>query len=200
MEDTEAAFQALKDALCSHPVLVTPDFSKNLLVQTDASDTGVGAVLSQEQEGEEHPIIYVSRKLLPREKKYSIVEKALDTLKYPLKYYLLGRKFTLRSSPSCGWHEVRTRMTVSPAGSCPYSDSLSGRDRSGAQHGNANALSRRDANLDLSMPPSQSGLGRGGGVPGGLPPRIVIEGRYVRRRWLPLLGIRELGTPTSGDN
>jgi hypothetical protein len=38
-------------------------------------DTGVGAVLSQEQEGEEHTIMYVSRKLLRREKKYWIVEK-----------------------------------------------------------------------------------------------------------------------------
>ena len=90
--------QTLKDALCSHPVLVTLDFSKNLLVQTDTSDTGVGTVLSQEQEGEEHPIMHVNRKLLSRENKYSIVKKeclavkwALDTLKY----YLLGRKFTL---------------------------------------------------------------------------------------------------------
>jgi hypothetical protein len=54
--------------------------------------------LSREREGEEHPIMYVSRKLLLMEKKYSIVKKeclavkwALDTLKY----YLLGRKFTL---------------------------------------------------------------------------------------------------------
>ena len=98
MKDTEAPFQDLTDALGSPPVLVTPDFSIRLLVQTDVSDTGVGAVLSQELEGEEHPIMYVSRKLLPREKKYSIVEKeclavkwALDTLKN----YLLGRKFTL---------------------------------------------------------------------------------------------------------
>jgi hypothetical protein len=67
-KDTEVVFQALKDALCSHPVLVTPDFLRNLLVQTDTSDTGVGAILSQEQEGEENPIMYVSRKLLPREK------------------------------------------------------------------------------------------------------------------------------------
>jgi hypothetical protein len=68
-EDTEAAFLALKDVLCSHRVLVTPNFSKNLLVQTDTSETGVGAVLSQEQEAEEQPIMYVSRKLLQREKK-----------------------------------------------------------------------------------------------------------------------------------
>ena len=63
-EETEKAFQDLKTALCSGPVLVTPDFTKPMVVQTDASETGVGAVLSQLHEGEEHPIIYISRKLL----------------------------------------------------------------------------------------------------------------------------------------
>ena len=58
--------------------------------------------------------MYVSRKLLPRVKKYLIIEKewlavkwALDTLKY----YHLGRKFTLITdhAPLCGWQEVRTQ-------------------------------------------------------------------------------------------
>lgn len=61
------AFQDLKRALCSGPVLVTPDFSKPLVVQTDVSETGVGAVLSHLQEGEEHSVVYISRKLFPRE-------------------------------------------------------------------------------------------------------------------------------------
>jgi len=78
--------------------LVTPDFSKPLVVQTDASETGVGAVLSQLQEGEEHPITYISRKLLPREQNYSTIEKECLAIKWALeelKYYLLGRHFTL---------------------------------------------------------------------------------------------------------
>jgi len=52
------------------PVLVTPDFTQPLVVQTDASETGVGAVLSQLCDGEEHPIMFISRKLLPWEQKY----------------------------------------------------------------------------------------------------------------------------------
>ncbi|KAJ8353327.1 hypothetical protein SKAU_G00208940 [Synaphobranchus kaupii] len=40
-DETEKAFQGLKDALCSGPVLVTPDFTKPLVVQTDASETRV---------------------------------------------------------------------------------------------------------------------------------------------------------------
>ena len=70
---TVAAFRRLNDALCSHPILVTPDFQVPMLVQTDACDTGLGAVLSQIHYGEEHPIMYISRKLIPREKGYSIV-------------------------------------------------------------------------------------------------------------------------------
>jgi len=64
--ETEEAFGRLKEVLCSEPVLVTPDFTQPLVVQTDASETRVGAVLSQLPNGEEHPITYISRKLLPQ--------------------------------------------------------------------------------------------------------------------------------------
>ena len=45
------------------------------MLKVDASDTGLGAVLMQESEGEEFPIAYASKKLLPRETRYSTVEK-----------------------------------------------------------------------------------------------------------------------------
>ena len=45
-----AAFERLKTALCAAPVLKTPDFTKESMLQTDASDRGVGAVLSQKAE------------------------------------------------------------------------------------------------------------------------------------------------------
>ena len=57
-DKTEVAFRRLKEALCSHPILVTPDFQVPMLVQTDACDTGLGGVLSQIHDGKEHPIIY----------------------------------------------------------------------------------------------------------------------------------------------
>ncbi|KAL0176991.1 hypothetical protein M9458_029321, partial [Cirrhinus mrigala] len=94
----EEAFAQIKTALASSPVLRAPDFSCPFLLQTDASDTGLGAVLSQIQEGEEHPIIYISRKLSPAERKYAAVEKEALAIKWAvleLRYYLLGRKFTL---------------------------------------------------------------------------------------------------------
>ncbi|KAI2645462.1 Retrovirus-related Pol polyprotein from transposon 17.6 [Labeo rohita] len=94
----EEAFTQIKTALTSSPVLRAPNFSCPFLLQTDASDTGLGAVLSQIQEGEEHPVIYVSRKLTPAERNYATVEKEALAIKWAvleLRYYLLGRKFTL---------------------------------------------------------------------------------------------------------
>ncbi len=88
----------MKAALTSEPVLRAPDFNCPFLLQTDASDTGVGAVLSQVQDGEEHPVVYISRKLSTTEQRYAAVEKEALAVKWAvleLKYYLLGRKFTL---------------------------------------------------------------------------------------------------------
>ncbi|XP_073681655.1 uncharacterized protein [Garra rufa] len=92
------AFQEIKRILTSEPILRAPDFSCPFLLQTDASDTGLGAVLSQVQEGEEHPVLYISRKLVPAERNYATVEKEALAIKWAvleLRYYLLGRRFTL---------------------------------------------------------------------------------------------------------
>jgi len=66
-----AAFQALKDALCSSPVLALPNFSKPFTIETDASDSGVGAVLMQDG----HPLAFFSKALGPRTRGLSTYEK-----------------------------------------------------------------------------------------------------------------------------
>ena len=66
------AFQRLKELLCSGPVLPSLDFTRPFILQTDASDRGIGAVLRRILRGKEHPIAYFSNKLLPREERYSI--------------------------------------------------------------------------------------------------------------------------------
>ena len=67
-EDCQKAFNQLKEALASKPVLHNPDFKKEFILQKDASKTGIGYILSQHNDqGEEHPVAYGSRKLLPRE-------------------------------------------------------------------------------------------------------------------------------------
>lgn len=58
--DTEIAFQVLKAKLVEALVLKLPDFSKTFTIDTDACDTGVGAVLQQDG----HPIAYMSKPLL----------------------------------------------------------------------------------------------------------------------------------------
>ena len=66
-------------------------------MHTDASEVGLGGVLSQVRAGEEHPITYITRKLLAN-KNYSTVEKETLAIKWTLdklRYYLLGREFTL---------------------------------------------------------------------------------------------------------
>ena len=95
------AFQALKAALCSQPVLMSPNFQKEFVLQTDALDRGVGAVLSQmDDEGNDRPIAYYSHKLLPRQAKYSTVEKECLAIKLAVQTfhpYLMGQKFRIQT-------------------------------------------------------------------------------------------------------
>ncbi len=96
--ETEEAFHQIKRALTEEPVLRAPDFGCPFLLQTDASEAGLGAVLSQVQEGEEQPVLFISRKLTKAERNYATVEKEALAVKWAvleLRYYLLGRKFTL---------------------------------------------------------------------------------------------------------
>jgi hypothetical protein len=91
----DKAFKKLKKALCSEPVLRSPDFDKIFILHTDALDRGVGAVRSRKDaDGVEHPVCYFSRKLLPREVNYSTVEKerlAIKLRTQAIRVYLLGK-------------------------------------------------------------------------------------------------------------
>ena len=61
------AFEVLNNRLCKSPILSSPDFLKPFILQTDASDRGARAVLSQiGEDGEEHPVGYYSRKFHKR--------------------------------------------------------------------------------------------------------------------------------------
>lgn len=90
----------LKERMCSSPVLQSPNFDQRFLVQVDASEKGIGAVLAQGTAGEEKPVVFLSRKLLHRETRYSTIEKECLAIKWSLeslRYYLLGREFDLET-------------------------------------------------------------------------------------------------------
>ncbi|GFU24551.1 retrovirus-related Pol polyprotein from transposon 17.6 [Trichonephila clavipes] len=74
--ECENAFQELKGKLNDKPVLYAPNFEREFIVQTDASNAGKGAVLTQlTEQGEEHPILYLSKKFSEVEKRYCTTEK-----------------------------------------------------------------------------------------------------------------------------
>ena len=98
-DKVELAFQRLKQMLVSAPLMQNPDFTRTFVSQTDASGVGVGAVLSQGEE-EDRPIAYFSRKLLPRERAYSTVEKECLAIVLAIKHfraYLLGKPFIVQT-------------------------------------------------------------------------------------------------------
>lgn len=98
--DAESAFNELKTALVSAPVLATPDFSKPFTIQADASDKGVGAVLVQGEAPFENVIYYMSQKLSAAQTKYTTTEKeclAVILAIEKFRAYIEGVHFTVIS-------------------------------------------------------------------------------------------------------
>ncbi|UYV67564.1 hypothetical protein LAZ67_5001228 [Cordylochernes scorpioides] len=94
----EKAFEVLKTALISEPVLGHFDESADTHLHTDASGHGIGAVLLQIQGGKERPIAYASRSLTKAENNYSTTEKECLAVVWSIskfRPYLFGRPFTV---------------------------------------------------------------------------------------------------------
>jgi len=97
-EEAKEAFKQLKSALISSPVLVSPDFSLPFTIQTDASNYGIGAVLTQTFDNEEHVIAYASRVLNQAERNYSVTERECLSVVFALekfRCYVEGTEFTV---------------------------------------------------------------------------------------------------------
>lgn len=90
------SFQKLKNDLCSPPVLRYPNYKKMFTLTTDASNVGLGAILSQDG----HPCCYISRPLNDAEVNYTTTEKEMLAVVWSIKrlrQYLLGRHFLIQT-------------------------------------------------------------------------------------------------------
>lgn len=133
----------------SEPILAFPDCSKPFVLDTDASDSGVGAVLSQVQDdGTERIIAYASRALSKPERQYCVTRRELLAVVYFIQHfrpYLFSNQFTLRTDHgSLKW----LRNFKQPEGQLDqwfeklqeYNFSIE--HHHGRKHNNADALSR----------------------------------------------------------
>ncbi|GFO34298.1 Zinc finger protein [Plakobranchus ocellatus] len=99
-DSQERAYNSLKVAVTSKPVLQMPDVNKRFVLRTDASNRGLGAALMQENEGTLFPVAYASKKLTDRERKYSVTEREALAIVWGVKkfsLYLYGTVFTLQA-------------------------------------------------------------------------------------------------------
>ena len=94
--ETNTSFEILKQSLIEAPVLKLPKFTKTFVVDTDACDTGVGAVLQQDG----HPIAYMSKALGPKNRGLSTYEKECLAILMAIEQwrpYLQHQEFVIRT-------------------------------------------------------------------------------------------------------
>ena len=140
-------FNRLKQALIESPMLHFPDYKLPFVVQTDASDSGLGAVLSQVVREQERVIQYSSRTLQPAEKNWTVREKEALAIIFAcetFKPYVYLTRFVIESDH----HSLKWLMTAqSPARLVRWALRLAEFDfeiryRKGKENANADALSR----------------------------------------------------------
>jgi hypothetical protein len=138
------------------PILAYPDISKKFILDCDASNEGLGAVLSQEDEnGIEHPVAYHARAFSKPEKRYCVTRRELLACVgaiHHFHHYLLGARFTVRTDHNslvwlCHFRELDGQLARWLETLAQYDFEII--HRKGRQHGNADGLSRRPC-LEMS--------------------------------------------------
>ena len=89
----KSSFMALKVAIATAPILCLPDFERQFIIMTDASDVAIGAILEQDFGSGLQPIAYSSRKLNSTEIRYSAYERELLGIVWAIgqwKHYFQG--------------------------------------------------------------------------------------------------------------
>jgi hypothetical protein len=85
--ESEIAFRSLKEALCTAPVLGYPRPGEKFIVDTNASYTVIGGVLSQVQDGHEQVVAYFSKTLSKADRKYCMTRRELLAILKTLEHF-----------------------------------------------------------------------------------------------------------------
>ena len=142
------AFQTMKRLLTSAPILGYPREEGQFILDCDASNIGIGAVLSQVQDGEEVVLYYASKTLNKAERNYCVTRRellAIVTFVKQFHHYLYGAKFLVRTDHAALYWLLRKK---DPEGQMArwivflQGYNLEVQHRPGVRHGNADALSR----------------------------------------------------------
>ena len=149
------AFQQLKLALTEAPVMAYPLPEAPFILDTDASNCAIGAVLSQVQQGEERVIAYFSRTLNKPEKQYCVTRKELLAIIRAIKHfhhYLYGRPFVIRTYHSAlrwlfNFREPEGQIARWIQKLQEYTFTIE--HRAGTSHSNADSLSQRPCLGDM---------------------------------------------------
>ena len=150
--EQDKAFLALKEALMKAPVLAHPRIDGDFILDTDASNVGIGGVLSQVQDGVERVISFGSRILTKAERNYCTTRREMLAVVHfceQYKHFLLGRPFQVRTDNAAVryWTKL-SASTYEPKGQVARwiirlgSFDFNISHRAGKDHGNADAMSR----------------------------------------------------------
>ena len=151
-EEQQLAFEQLKELLEQAPILSHPRSEGLFILDTDASNKGIGAVLSQVQDNEEKVIAFGSKTLTKPERNYCITRRELLAVVHfvqQFKHFLLGQRFLIRTDNSAVRYWMRIQSdSYDPQGqTARWMVRLAAFDfeikhRPGKQHANADSMSR----------------------------------------------------------
>ena len=147
-DECQRAFDRLRKELITAPVLEFPDYTGTFILDTDASNTSLGAVLSNVINGEERPLVYASRVMSKTETNYSTTKREALAVVQAVKWfksYIWGVKFVLQTDhSSLQWFFKQKEpdgMTFRMQQQLQEFD-FNVVHRAGAKHGNADGFSR----------------------------------------------------------
>lgn len=99
-EDCQLSFEKVKHLVAANPMTYLPDLNRSFIVTTDASNEGMGAVLSQMIDGQRRVIEFASKHFSPTQQRYATIEKEATAILFALKkwrHFLLGQEIVVET-------------------------------------------------------------------------------------------------------